>query len=95
MNGLAEKQFGLDLVESHNSYFVQAMREEAERVCRTEGSVTIDDLRPIAARRGLEPGHQNAWGAIFKGRRWHKLGYTQSTHPTNHGRAIAIWELRA
>lgn len=95
MSGIAEKQLGLALVEDHNRYFVEAMRDEAVKVAMSQGKVSIDDLRPIAARRGLEPDHQNAWGAVFRGKRWQRAGYKQSNYPSNHGRTIAIWELRA
>lgn len=95
MKGMTAKQLGLALVEEHNRYFVEAMREEAIKVALSRGKVSIDDLRPIAARRGLEPDHQNAWGSIFKGNRWQKLGRKQSSHPSNHGREITVWELRA
>lgn len=94
MNGQTAKQLGLDLVESHGQTFVQTMRGFARMHCRNHGSVTSDDVREKAEQLGLEPHHQNAWGAIFRGSDWVELNFEPSTRPGNHGRTIRRWTLK-
>ncbi len=85
------KQLGLDLVEDHNFSFVDHMRDLAIAISNRDGQVTSDDLRRAATRLGIEPDHQNAWGAIFRGKRWKPMGYVNSTLPSNHARVIRVW----
>lgn len=95
MDGVAQKQLGLGLVENSNQVFVQTMRGVARMIARENGSVTSDDLRLRAREMGMEPEHPNAWGAIFKGREWSVVGFEASGYPTNHGRIIRRWSLAA
>lgn len=95
MDGMAQKQLGLDLVENNNQVFIGTMRSRARDLARRDGSVTTDDLRGEAIALGIEPEHPNAWGAIFKGREWQAVGYESSVHPSNHGRVIRRWSLKA
>ncbi len=86
------KTDGQAIVEEHNSLFVDAMRTEAKRISAERGFVSSDDLRLIAQQWGIEPKHQNAWGAIFRGKGWKIVGRRRSTVPGNHAREIKIWQ---
>lgn len=95
MDGAAQKQLGLDLVENNNQVFVQTMRSKARMLARQNGSVTSDDLRAEALACDLEPEHPNAWGSIFRGPEWEPLSFEPSTLPSNRGRIIRRWGLKA
>lgn len=93
MSGLAAKQLGLELVSRHNEHFLTVMRAEAERIAQQQGRVSVDELRVIARRRGLEPEHRNAWGAVFLGSKWRPAGHKHSVIPSNRHRRINLWRL--
>lgn len=95
MDGAAQKQLGLALVERNNPNFVETMRSRARVLARRNGAVTSDDLRGEAIALGVEPAHPNAWGAIFRGKEWALEGFEPSVHPSNHGRTIRRWSLRS
>lgn len=91
-DGLQLRLAGLEIVERNNADFVAEMRTEATRIMKKCGTVTVDDLRKIAAERGITPKSPNAWGPIFHLRSvFRPVGYTQSTIPSNHARVIRVW----
>lgn len=92
--GKREKQLGLDLVTDHNQDFVAILRAYAEAFCLNHGTVTTDDLRDYADEHGLQPNHPNAWGAIFRGKRFVEAGRVKSRRTSNHAREIRRWALR-
>jgi hypothetical protein len=85
------KEEGLDSVSENNKAFLALMRAEARRLADQRGWVTSDDLRVYASQLNLEPTHQNAWGAVFKGPRWKVVGRRKSAVPQGHAREIKIW----
>jgi len=89
--GEVEKASGLALVEMANQEFVDRMRAEAVRICDATGAVSTDDLRARAVALGIVPRHQNAWGAIFRGKAWRMVGRRKSAVPGNHAREIRVW----
>jgi hypothetical protein len=91
-DGHSLKVEGQDLVEGHNRYFMETMREEAKRISHEVGHVTSDDLRIYAGARGIEPTHPNCWGAIFRVPSWRVVGRTKSYISSNHTREIRIWK---
>jgi hypothetical protein len=93
MNGLAEKQLGLDLVESNAQVFTETMRGYARMVARQHGVVTTDDLRRHADKIGLYPHHRNAWGAVLRRPMFKPVGFVQSEIQSNHARVIRQWAL--
>ena len=86
---------GRECVALNGPEFQETMRAEAARIVREQGCVTADDLRVFARRRGIVPHHQNAWGAIFRGKQWVLRGYRLSSFETNHARRICVWSLRS
>jgi len=89
--GRRRAEEGLDRVESHQGDFVRRMRGEAVKIAVTRGSVTADDIRQRAAELGLKPKHKNAWGCVFRGPGWRRVGEAPSALPTNHGHRNPRW----
>lgn len=82
---------GIARVETHQAGFVERLRQEAIRIALEGGSVTADDVRQRAAELGLQAPHKNAWGAIFRGPGWRRVGDAASAIPTNHGHRNPRW----
>jgi len=87
------KEEGIAKVSANNVYFLALMRTQAAWICKKAGSVTISQLRRYADKQGVKPTHPNAWGAVFAGRKWTKIGYTQSTIKSAHHRVVGIWTI--
>jgi len=94
MNGKQLKEAGIAKVAANNESFLTLMRLQAMRICNLHGKVTVDQLRRYAAKKHIYPNHPNAWGAIFRGRRWQRIGYKLSTTRSAHHRVIGIWVLK-
>jgi hypothetical protein len=92
-SGSILKERGLDSVESHEATFVEKMRKRAFEIATESGTVTSDDLRHYAKAYGIVPNHQNAWGAIFRGKLWRSVGRKKSSLNSNHNREIRVWAL--
>lgn len=90
-DSLMAKAEGLDRVESTHPDFVPLMRDAAKLISDRMGSVHIDELRTYAAGLCLRPRSPNAWGAIFRGPGWIKVGARASAWPTNHGHVSPVW----
>ena len=90
--GLFLRDNGLDSVENNNLTWVQRMRKIAQRICREQGEVCADDLRRIADSTADQPGHVNAWGAVFRGKDWRVIGRRKSITPSAHAREIKVWK---
>jgi len=90
--GLQLKQRGLDAVEHSNETWVERMRICAREVSRECGGVTADDVRGYAQFIGWHPESPNAYGAVFRGKRWQCIGRKKSEHPGNHSREIRVWK---
>jgi len=89
--GLARRDAGLERATFTHPDFVSEMRAVAIALARRRGTVTADDLRIEATARGLRPRHKNAWGAIFRGPGWMKVGEARSALPSNHGHVNPVW----
>ena len=83
---------GRDQVAAHNRAWLAWMREEARFYCLWHNNrVTVDNLRQIVDQAQRAPTHHNAYGAIFRGKGWIRIGYEQSRRPKAHARPIGIW----
>jgi hypothetical protein len=88
--GTRLKNRGLDLLEESQEDFLTAARKVAMEIRNRRGKVTADEVRDCLDALGIEPGHPNAYGAIFRSG-FTLVGFTRSTRPSNHGRRIAVW----
>jgi hypothetical protein len=93
MLGQRLKEQGLNLVESNNQSFVDAMRELARAVIKYKGTCSMDDLRVLAEDYGIEPNHPNAYGAVFNNKEFKAVDRIPSVIPSNHYRKINLWRL--
>jgi hypothetical protein len=85
------KNIGLDAVEHSSRDWVQYMREAAIEVAKESGSVDADYVRACSRFMNFHPHSPNAYGAIFRGKRWKCIGRKKSTWPSNHAREIRVW----
>lgn len=90
-DGFRRKDAGLERVEGTHPDFVPKLRAAARAFAIRHGTVTADDVRRLAEEMGLRPRHPNAWGAIFHGPGWIKVGYRRSEVPSNHGHENPVW----
>ena len=85
---------GIALVSGNNQKFIDWARHTALLEIHRHGSVTIDSIRDIQKFYGVDnPTHRNAYGAIFRDKRFKHIGYAQSKQVSNHGREIKVWGL--
>jgi len=62
---------------------------------RAKGTVTSDDVREEAERRGMVLNFSKNWsGSVFRGKDWELVGHVRSRHTGSHGRFIGSWRLR-
>lgn len=90
-DGAGRKADGLDRVTATHATFVTRLRAVAQAHAQRYGVVHIDDVRRLAAELGLAPHHPNAWGAIFRGPGWRKVGERASAVPSNHAHVSPLW----
>jgi hypothetical protein len=91
--GQKRRERGIARVTYSNSEFVSVMREYIIAKARRGGTVNADHVREIASRRGIEPTHPNAYGAVFRCPEFKPVGYTHSKAPSRHAGVIRVWEL--
>lgn len=89
--GRKRKTRGIERVEASHHGFVRTLRVAAIAHAQEHGTVTADDVRAIAARLGLKPRNKNAWGPVFSGKGWKRMGEAPSVLKTNHAHRNAIW----
>jgi hypothetical protein len=93
-DALARKAAGLDRVEATHPDFVPRLRAAVKAHAQRYGTVTADDVRRLADQLGLRPRHPNAWGAVFRGPGWIRVGERVSETPSNHGHRNPVWAWR-
>jgi len=91
--GERRRDSGTSRVKANNKNFVEQMRIWAEGHASRYGRVTAADVRGHANRIGVEPEHPNAWGSVFKDKRFVQLGTEISSTPSRNAGIIRIWGL--
>ena len=89
--GMRRQAEDIELTEIANAEFIAFARTWAKAISRVVGQVHIDDLRNIADKNCISPKSSNAWGAIFRGKGWTKIGSKPSSFVSNHGHVSPIW----
>jgi hypothetical protein len=94
LTGLELRDQGIASLERHG--WVHEARKAAVLICyrtfdgRRYGPVTSDDVHDVM----VKPPHPNAYGAIFKDKRFTWTGeWVQSKRPEAHARMIRVWRL--
>lgn len=90
MKGRQLKLAGMERVERNNLLWVRTMRGYL-RAMALAGPVTAEDAHELAQRLNWEPTHHNAYGALFRGREWRRIGYQQASRPSAHARVLSMW----
>lgn len=92
LTGFDLRDESLDLLERTRSDWISRARIVAHNIILRKGCVTADDLREVWPV-------PDAWdarvvGAVFRDRRFLKVGYTATERVTSHSRPIAVFRLR-
>jgi hypothetical protein len=82
----------LNLFEQRDVTFLARARALAVQICQTQGSVSINDIRQNLALPAEM--HPSVLGAVFKGKQFKAVGFTEATHPQAHARIIRIYQLK-
>ncbi len=83
------KQQAFNLFEATRRMVLDDARLVATKFCVANGQVTIDDVRKeVQLPKGMDG---RVFGAVFKGKEWKKVGYTQTQIRSSHGRPISIF----
>jgi len=94
VGGEARKEAGRDRVEANNREWLDWARFNAREIAFWRGEITIDDIREMADSFGRQPTHPNAYGCVFRGEQWEKVGYRKSLRSKAHARVISVWALK-
>lgn len=85
---------GVKQVSEHNKAFISCMRAIADYLINRDGQTTTDDLRMYAEAHDIKPSHHNAWGCIFREKKYKAIGHIKSIYASNHAREIKIWTIK-
>ena len=87
----AARDDGIDEVTENNHDFLLEARRIAVLIGQQHGTVTMDDVRKVCT---VKPSHPNAWGAVFKDKRFEWTGqYHQSARVQGQGNLQRVWRL--
>jgi hypothetical protein len=81
----------LALFEQRDADFLAQCREIAAQICRQQGSVSINDVR--AAINLPAELHPSVLGAVFRGKKFTAIGYTEAAHKAAHARVVRVYKL--
>ena len=89
--GQAIRDNQLALFEARDSEFLSRCRTLAVQICQQQGSVSINDIRSrISIPDGMHP---SVLGAVFRGKQFKAVGFTEASHPQAHARIIRTYQL--
>jgi hypothetical protein len=81
----------LDIFEQREPEFLNQCRSLAIQIARRQGEVSINDIRKhIQVPAGTHP---SVLGAVFKSKKFRKIGLCEASHPEAHARIIRIYAL--
>lgn len=81
----------LALFEQRDADFLAHCRRIATDIARSQGSVSINDVR--AAINLPAELHPSVLGAVFRGKKFTAIGFTEATHKAAHARVVRIYKL--
>lgn len=85
------KQMVFDMFAATRRDYLDLARQAAALICRDKGFVTSDDVRAVVPLpKGIDG---RVLGAVFSGKEWVKIGYTQTKVRSSHYRPISIFQL--
>jgi hypothetical protein len=74
-----------------NQVYLAKARQAAHKLAQQKGFITSDDVVNVVGM----PSSPSLIGSIFKGNNFIRIGYTQSTRSSTHGREIGVWRLKS
>lgn len=81
----------LDFFEVRDEEFLAHCRSVAVAIAQQQGSVSINDVRErVAIPYGKHP---SVFGAVFKGKQFTPIGFTEATHPAAHARVVRVYTI--
>lgn len=81
----------LDFFEVRDADFLAHCRDIAVAFAQQTGSVSINDVRQrVAIPLGMHP---SVFGAVFKGKQFKAVGFTEATHASAHARVVRVYQL--
>ena len=92
IDGKALRDAQLALFESKHSEFIDQCRQIATDIAKTEGQVSINDIR--AAIQLPAELHPSVLGAVFRSKKFTPIGYTEAAHKAAHARVVRVYKLK-
>lgn len=87
------KQEALNIFEYTRKEFLDDARQKALIIFKEKGKVTTDDIRKVVTiPAGIDA---RVMGGIFRNKTWKKIGYTETSIKTSHGRPISVFILNS
>lgn len=81
----------LDFFEVRDEEFLSHCRTIAVAHAQQFGTVSINDVRErVSIPIGMHP---SVFGAVFKGKRFKAVGFTEATHASAHARVVRVYQL--
>lgn len=91
LEGRAIKERQMDIFELRDHEFLERCRSLAAMICRERGTVSINDVRQYIT---VPPGvHPSVLGAVFRDKRFKKVGLVEASHPQAHARIVRVYQL--
>lgn len=88
------KQSGMVAAALSKADLLEYAVELAERIARSTGDVTADDVNALLIAQG-RGSLGNAAGSLFRGKQWQFTGqWRTSTRVSNHARQNRVWRLK-
>jgi len=93
--GIRRREDGLGITAERRAGVLAEAQSIALHLGRQFDTVTADDVQAALDRRGISPEELGpAAGAIFRGRRWSRVGFQPSKRVSNNGRIIGVWRFQ-
>lgn len=89
--GEHRRDLGIEKVTSHNGNWLATARLTAEGIARRHGKVSSDELREVLGDH--QPDHPNAYGSVFRDKRFQAIGFKKSENPSRHAGMIRVYRL--
>lgn len=81
----------LDFFEVRDADFLAHCRSVAVAFAQQHGTVSINDVRQrVDVPLGMHP---SVFGAVFKGKTFKAVGFTEAKHPSAHARVVRVYQL--
>ena len=82
----------LALFEQRDAEFLEHCRRVATTIARAKGSVSINDVRAVIKIPAEL--HPSVLGAVFRGKKFTAIGYTEAEHKAAHARVVRVYKLK-